>query len=97
MRNTRAYTAVTGDWHPVFKAMRDRMLANGITWVDLSKSSGIATTCLRDYFMGNHIPPFTTVECIANALCYHCGIKPMSEAEITMFQEGNLQKVSVLP
>ena len=70
-------TVITGDWHPIYKALRSHMVAKGFSWNDLVDGSGVAETTLQANFCGKGKPFLENAERVANSLGFHLCLVPM--------------------
>ena len=84
----RKYGGITGDWHPVFKALRDRMIEQNVGWKYLAEATGVAHTTLTSSFSGKNSIQFSKLELAANSLGYHLALVPMTEEELKALGEG---------
>ena len=79
---------ITGDWHPIYKAMRDTMIADGVSWKSLCEATSTAESTLQANFKGVGKPYFENVERVANSLGFHVALVPMSKEEIEDLENG---------
>lgn len=92
----RKYGGITGDWHPVFKALRDRMIDQNVGWKYLAEATGVAHTTLTSSFGGRNSIQFSKLELAANSLGYHLALVPMTEEELSALGRGEYTSPGVV-
>ena len=92
----RKYGGITGDWHPVFKALRDRMIERNVAWRTLGEASGVSHMTLTSSFSGKNSIQFSKLELAANSLGYHLALVPMTQHEIDELAEGRYTNPGVV-
>ena len=92
----RKYGGITGDWHPVFKVLRDRMIDQNVAWRTLGEASGVSHMTLTSSFSGKNSIKFSKLELVANSLGYHLALVPMTEEELRALGEGEYTNPGVV-
>lgn len=92
----RKYGGITGEWHPVFKALRDRMIEQNVAWRTLGEASGVSHMTLTSSFSGKNSIQFSKLELAANSLGYHLALVPMTEEELKALGEGEYTNPGVV-
>jgi hypothetical protein len=87
-RTWQKRSTITGEWHPIYKALRDKMFEDCISWTKLVLATSTAETTLQANFAGRCMPNLDSVERVANALGFHLALVPMSEAEVADLNDG---------
>ena len=89
LMSERTYkTVITGDWNPIYKALRSHMIAQGFSWSDLVEGSGVAETTLQANFCGKGKPFLENAERVANSLGYHLCLVPMGSEDVEILNSG---------
>ena len=94
--NIRSKGGITGDWHPVFKALRDRMVDQDVGWRELGEAAGVSHVTLTTSFSGKNGITFSRLELAANALGYHLALVPMTEDELEALGRGEYTNPGVV-
>ena len=89
-------TVITGDWHPIYKALRSHMAAEGFSWQDLVEGSGVAETTLQANFCGKGKPFLENAERVANSLGFHLCLVPMDAEDIDKLNAGKYVNPGVM-
>lgn len=92
----RKYGGITGEWHPVFKVLRDRMIEQNVAWRTLGEASGVSHMTLTSSFSGKNSIQFSKLELAANSLGYHLALVPMTEEELKALGEGEYTNPGVV-
>ena len=87
---------VTGDWHPVFKALREQMVSQNVSWHALEDATGVSYMTLLSSFGGKNNIQFAKLEMAANALGYHLALVPMTQAELDALGNGEYNNPGVV-
>ena len=87
---------ITGDWHPVFKALRERMIEQNVAWRALGEACGVSHMTLTTSFSGKNSIQFSKLELAANALGYHLALVPMTQAELDALENGEYNNPGVV-
>lgn len=94
--NIRAKGGITGGWHPVFKALRERMVDQDVGWRELGEASGASHMTLTTSFSRKNSITFSKLELAANSLGYHLALVPMTEDELRALGEGEYTNPGVV-
>ena len=89
-------TVITGDWHPIYKALRGHMVAKGFSWNDLVYGSGVAETTLQANFCGKGKPFLENAERVANSLGFHLCLVPMDSKDVERMSAGKYVNPGVM-
>lgn len=92
----RKYGGITGEWHPVFKFLRERMIEQNVSWFTLSEATGVSHTTLTTSFSGRNSIQFSKLELAANALGYHLALVPMTQTELDALGNGEYNNPGVV-
>ena len=95
-RTWQKRSTITGEWHPIYKALRDKMFADCISWTKLVLATSTAETTLQANFAGRRMPNLDSVERVANSLGYHLALVPMTEEELRALGEGEYTNPGVV-
>ena len=87
---------ITGEWHPVFKALRERMVEQNVAWRTLGDACGVSHMTLTTSFSGKNNIQFAKLELAANALGYHLALVPMTQAELDALENGEYNNPGVV-
>ena len=92
----KKYGGITGEWHPVFKVLRERMIEQNIGWQKLSACCGVSHVTLTTSFGGKNSIQFSKLELAANSLGYHLALVPMTEDELIALGKGEYTNPGVV-
>ena len=92
----RSNGGITGDWHPVFKALRERMIEQNVGWKKLSECCGVSHVTLTASFGGKNSIQFSKLELAANSLGYHLALVPMTGDELTALGRGEYTSPGIM-
>ena len=95
-RTLQKRSTITGEWHPIYKALRDKMFADCISWTNLVLATSTAETTLQANFAGRCMPNLDSVERVANALGFHLALVPMTEDELAALGRGEYTSPGVV-
>ena len=87
---------ITGEWHPVFKALRERMIEQNVAWRALGEACGVSHMTLTTSFSGKNSIQFSKLELAANALGYHLALVPMTQTELDALGNGEYNNPGVV-